>query len=49
MKRPLVSVDPSDKKKGKKLQFSPKVVDIRKKPLQRNDTWNKHLRNHLKL
>jgi hypothetical protein len=53
VKRPSVSVDPSEKKKGKKLQFSPEVVEVPKKPLTRatakNFPWNKHLRNHLKL
>lgn len=36
MKRPSATVQSTGKKKGKKLQFSPKVMDVPKKPLTRS-------------
>lgn len=36
VKRPPALVDPSNKKKGKKLHFSPKVVEVPKKPIKRS-------------
>jgi len=38
VKIPSLSIDPSEKKNGKKIHFSPKVVKVPKNPLTRATT-----------